>query len=300
MNVPVLIRLSSIEAWRRFADVGGFDAVTENGATVSEIPFGGGGAARLREERSRFLRYHGSWAHDERTQDIVRRLEAGETLAQASKPWGITRERARQIAARWFSLNKTSLGEIRQAQRKKKQDAAAFALLVQAPLCAVCNEPVLRGSKRRTCSPECGEEYTRHMWRYNEERRRACRLGTARYVLAHAERHTDATIAYARRVVADPAMPFNRRYTLLNHDERRRAADALRQLLASGPRARNDVAVELERQGIAATESALDRLRRDVGVVSKRRGFGPGGVAIWSLPDSQDGARPTRALKAEV
>jgi putative DNA primase/helicase len=68
-------------------------------------------------------------------------------------------------------------------------------------------------------------------------------------------------------------------------DEQKRAADFLCEILEDGPVPQNQVEEEGEQRGIS--KKVLRTMRDKLGVVSERKGFGPGGQWEWSLPPAK-------------
>jgi hypothetical protein len=64
---------------------------------------------------------------------------------------------------------------------------------------------------------------------------------------------------------------------------RQEAEDFLREELAHGPALSTDVIAHAAAESIS--ETTMQRAKRSLRVVSARRGFGPGSVVYWSLPD---------------
>lgn len=213
-RVPALTRLVDVDAWKRFAASGGFEAL------ASPAPAPSASKHRyvepgLTDPRRRVCASGES---------LAERWMWGETLQEIADEFGVSKERIRQLIQRYLAATGTSPEEIRRAKKRDRRAATASrdARAIYEELlrrmsagrhCEICGGYNLRDKRTKTCSTECAAlmKTTARYWT-SPERHENHRRQVAQSVLRHPDKYSDRTVEHARAVLSDAPPPPNRRY----------------------------------------------------------------------------------------
>jgi hypothetical protein len=142
-----------------------------------------------------------------------------DTLQSIATPYGISRERVRQIVEQFYTREQAK--KHRAAVRAMRDEAVDRYRRSIAPPCKVCGEPSvrsLRAAKYLTCSPRCARAWQAFAQADDEEASNRHRVYLARSILRHQEGKKPSQVAWAKRIVAavesgQPLPPRNRTLT---------------------------------------------------------------------------------------
>jgi hypothetical protein len=144
--------------------------------------------------------------------EICRRTERGENLSTIAASFGISRQRAHQIALGY--LGRERVAGARALRSRLTAQRAHERKLSEVVPCAVCLKPLRRtpGAQRRAHGGECAKLRIAALYVLSEARRTEQQRRIAEWRLRNPESATPAQIRYSERVVAGEQIKSNGRW----------------------------------------------------------------------------------------
>lgn len=140
-------------------------------------------------------------------------FDRGHTYQEIGDHYGRSREAVRQFLNEYFPDQVRGRQFRSQLAREEKSKVEAEDLeqrKVDAPLCAVCLEPVIRRTggrgTNRTCKPEHADLWAKARFLLNEDLRKKQRVSMANSILKNRHSHTASAVAWAGKVVSGHEM----------------------------------------------------------------------------------------------
>lgn len=179
-------------------------------------------ARELRELQYKLERLGRRKAREEkrrnRSEELLERYLAGETLAAIGETEGLTRERVRQLIA---EVDEKAAPKTQKIRQQEKVFLNFVERVKEVVPCTICGYWVLRRTRGKltdnpTCSPRCAEDWRIARYHLSEKVRTQIQRSAANWVVNHPT-HPSVTkerLTYSQKILAGEPIQSNGRWTI--------------------------------------------------------------------------------------